>query len=210
MFREKKDQVSLKELRETFYRLRDFELSHLWQRSIFLAAFLTLLFPAYGHLLFKLLDETKEYNNSNIFWLHSFSIVVAVLGIIFSLIWIMMSKASKAWYEVYESAICKIEGEPKLKIPQKYRMGEVVKLLEEKPNRCVFSTAAGSYSVSRLNVIIGIVLLIFWSLAALIHIGFLLWEYVDFRGFVPNVLLIIAIVALVTHNKWAKSGILPK
>ena len=35
--------VSHKELRETFYRLRDFEISNLWQRSIFLSALLVLL-----------------------------------------------------------------------------------------------------------------------------------------------------------------------
>ena len=38
------DQVSLKEIRETFYRLRDFEISNLWQRSIFLSALLVLFF----------------------------------------------------------------------------------------------------------------------------------------------------------------------
>ena len=29
------DKISIKEIHETFWRCRDFELSHLWQRSIF-------------------------------------------------------------------------------------------------------------------------------------------------------------------------------
>lgn len=38
------DKISIKEIHETFWRCRDFELSHLWQRSIFLSAFLILCF----------------------------------------------------------------------------------------------------------------------------------------------------------------------
>lgn len=36
-----------------------------------------------------------------------------------------MAKGSKAWYELYESAICSIEREKEIKIPKKYLMGEI-------------------------------------------------------------------------------------
>lgn len=49
------DKISIKEIHETFWRCRDFELSHLWQRSIFLSAFLILCFTGYGSLLITLL-----------------------------------------------------------------------------------------------------------------------------------------------------------
>ena len=32
------EKISIKEIHETLWRCRDFELSHLWQRSIFLSA----------------------------------------------------------------------------------------------------------------------------------------------------------------------------
>ena len=42
------EKISIKEIHETLWRCRDFELSHLWQRSIFLSAFLILCFTVYG------------------------------------------------------------------------------------------------------------------------------------------------------------------
>ncbi|WP_300232445.1 hypothetical protein [uncultured Alistipes sp.] len=42
------EKISIKEIHETLWRCRDFELSHLWQRSIFLSAFLILCFTGYG------------------------------------------------------------------------------------------------------------------------------------------------------------------
>ena len=45
---EKEDyKVSLKEIRENLYELRNFEISHLWQRSVFFICSL-------GHILFWL------------------------------------------------------------------------------------------------------------------------------------------------------------
>ena len=42
------EKISIKEIHEKLWRCRDFELSHLWQRSIFLSAFLILCFTGYG------------------------------------------------------------------------------------------------------------------------------------------------------------------
>lgn len=110
------DQVSLKEIRETFYRLRDFEISNLWQRAIFLSALLVLFFSGYGLLVSKLFEkEIKKF-----LMIHEVCSVVALLAIIFSIIWIMMAKGSKAWYEVYERRICDIEKEENLNISSKY------------------------------------------------------------------------------------------
>lgn len=115
------DQVSLKEIRETFYRLRDFEISNLWQRAIFLSALLVLFFSGYGYGL--LVSKLFEKDLTEILIIHEVCSVVALLAIIFSIIWIMMAKGSKAWYEVYERRICDIEKEENLNIPSKYWMG---------------------------------------------------------------------------------------
>ena len=42
------EKISIKEIHETLWRCRDFVLSHLWQRSTFLSAFLILCFTGYG------------------------------------------------------------------------------------------------------------------------------------------------------------------
>ena len=58
---ENQNQVSLKELREEFYKIRKFEIQNLWQRSIFLAAFIAILLTGYGHLIDKLLPESEKW-----------------------------------------------------------------------------------------------------------------------------------------------------
>lgn len=93
-----KDKVRLKDIRRTFYDLRSFEISNLWQRSVFLSAILVVLLAGYGGLFIQLLEGKGEQA-----WkFHLACCALSCLGIIFSAIWIMMAKGSKAWYEVYE------------------------------------------------------------------------------------------------------------
>ena len=75
------------------------------------------------------------------------------------LIWIMMAKGSKAWYEVYERYIFEIEQEEAegLKIPERYRLGALCRPWEMNGN--LFSKKAGRYSPSRRNITIGSVTL---------------------------------------------------
>lgn len=157
------DQVSLKEIRETFYRLRDFEISNLWQRSIFLSALLVLFFSGYGFLVSKLFE--KEIEKPLI--IHEICCVIALLAIVFSTIWIMMAKGSKAWYEVYERRIGDIEKEENLNIPSYYRMGTDCRPWSLDSN--LITTKPGLYSVSRLNILMGIVLLITWIIILTAH-----------------------------------------
>lgn len=53
------DKISIKEIHETFWRCRDFELSHLWQRSIKKAGYKNLAFclMKYFRFLFVLLTN---------------------------------------------------------------------------------------------------------------------------------------------------------
>lgn len=163
MCTKKDDQVSLKEIRETFYRLRDFEISNLWQRSIFLSALLVLFFSGYGFLVSKLFEkESKDF-----LIIHEVCCAVALLAIIFSIIWIMMAKGSKSWYEVYERRIRQIEKEKNLNIPKDYRMGADCTPWSLDSN--LFTTKSGRYSVSRLNILIGIILMITWTMILIVH-----------------------------------------
>lgn len=163
MCTKKEDQVSLKEIRETFYKLRNFEISNLWQRSIFLSALLVLFFSSYGFLVSKLFE--KEIEKALV--IHELCCAIALLAIVFSIIWIMMAKSSKAWYEVYERRILDIEQEEDLNIPSYYRMGEDCTPWSLDSN--LLTTKPGRYSVSKLNTLIGIILMITWIMILIAH-----------------------------------------
>ena len=49
--------ITLKDAYEELWRCRDFELEHLWQRSIFLATLLVVVYPGYGSLIACSLDK---------------------------------------------------------------------------------------------------------------------------------------------------------
>ena len=210
---EKQIRVSHKELRETFYKLRDFEISNLWQRSIFLSALLVLFFPAYGVLVSKILDGT---DNTIIY--NEICCALALCAIAFSIIWIMMAKGSKAWYEVYEIKICEIEKEEDLEIEKEYTMGGMEKKTWKGADTNLMTNKAGQYSVSKLNILIGRFLMIIWTIIFAIHY---ISSWVTLCNINCNCILHTIILTLLpvfltviiwtaSCNCWAKSSVLQK
>lgn len=209
MCTKKDDQVSLKEIRETFYRLRNFEISNLWQRSIFLSALLIIFFSGYGFLVSKLFE--KEIEKALI--IHELCCIIALLAIVFSIIWIMMAKGSKAWYEVYERRIDEIEQEKNLNIPSKYRMG--ADCIPWSLDSSLITTKPGRYSVSKLNILIGIILMITWTMILIAHYISAIYLFrspnSNANCVIHTIILVILVVLflfiLITAalNVWAKS-----
>lgn len=187
---------------------RDFELSHLWQRSILLTALIVVIYTVYATLLSKTID-----GNTNIdpMVFNEVAGFITLVGLVFSLIWVMMAKGSKAWFEVQEKRI--IEIEKKLFDPEYdgYKMGDDCSLKEI--DACIFSTKAGKYSVSRLNIFIGIVMSLIWVALFVVH-------FVKICQNIENcshcwVALVLAILFLLiiftaAFNVWAKSSSLEK
>lgn len=205
---DKQIRVSHKELRETFYKLRDFEISNLWQRSIFLSALLVLFFPAYGVLVSKILDGT---DNTIIY--NEICCALALCAIAFSIIWIMMAKGSKAWYEVYEIKICEIEKEEDLEIEKEYTMGGMEKKTWEGADTNLMTNKAGQYSVSKLNILIGRFLMIIWGSIFIIHYVAIVWGLnCNIHAIILILLPILLFVIIFTAscNCWAKSSVLQK
>lgn len=196
--------ISLKEIRKELYELRKFEIQNLWQRSIFLAAFIAILLTGYGHLIDKLLSEPDNWlthSQSQSLSIHIICCFLSLLGAIFSVIWVMMAKGSKAWYEIHERKIHEIEKE--LYIPETYRM---------KPGApwdlddSLLSNEAGCYSVSRINILLGQVLLIFWKLAFYGHFILAILAYAtsyqaDCNSTLPSncSIFILAVLAAALH-----------
>lgn len=167
--RDDRQQIGVKEFHEQLWRCRDFELQHLWQRSVFLTAFLVLCFTAYGVLLFKLLDAEGFDFPAN-----SLAMLLCTVGGIFSVMWIMMAKASKAWYERYEQAIdafCEEDRfiEPVIKDCCGFKYENMQNYNPPAVDSRLWSTKGGGYSPSAINVAIGQVAVVIWIVLWSIH-----------------------------------------
>ena len=182
---------------------RDFELSHLWQRSIFITTFIILVYTGYGAIWLnvlksdinsfqtiditaenydsEILDNTnKNYqykynsNNDNLFMVSNFiSIFIAILGYTLSLLYIMMGKGSKYWYECYEGLINNIEDEKSKNKLYIHSAGEYIG--ENKVNNSLLKRKAGRYSVSKINIILGQISALVWFIILLMHIILLIY-----------------------------------
>ena len=179
---------------------RDFELSHLWQRSIFITTFIILVYTGYGAIwlnvlksdinLIQIVNTTKEnsdneiltnlnkdyqYNSNKdgLFMITNLiSIFIAILGYTLSLLYIMMGKGSKFWYECYEALINNIEHKKSEGEFYVQSAGEYIK--EKKINNSLLKTDAGKYSVSRINIILGQTSALIWLIILFVHITLLI------------------------------------
>ena len=160
------------------WKCRDFELGTLWQRSIFLGAFLIASYTGYGAVILKLMDATE----TNRLYIHFSAIALACFGIIFAALWILMTKGSKAWYEHYEAAINTfVECYPKSIKGLTHNHAAFGIAAEpaflrnlEKRDSHYFSGRAGKFSVSKIAIGIGQISLIGWILIAITHLSLLI------------------------------------
>lgn len=186
--------VTTKDIWDTLWRCRDFELSHLWQRSIFLNTLLVLCFTGYGVAVMSLIETLSKKVDANdsltsAYTINNIIMVICLVSIVFSCFCIMMAKGSKAWYEKYENAISAFEdnsdymSNPVLYSGEKLDENEVNKeakigsfqyrnIKGYEPitiNDNIFSCKAGAYSPSKINIAIGQVSLVLWCIAFVIH-----------------------------------------
>lgn len=183
----------LSELRQYYYKIRKFEIQNLWQRSILLATFTVILFSGYGGLIEKLISIEKDKATV----IHFICCCLSTLGSIFAIIWVMMAKGSKAWYEIYEDKIHDIEHNH-LRWDDKYCLsgGKLERL-----NNSLWSQKAGAYSASRINILLGQVLRIVWLVIFCSHILLLImhlyftYEPIKFRAWVMGAISVIILIA---------------
>lgn len=86
--------VTPKDLYKEVWEGRNFEISNLWQRSVFLAVFTLAIAAAYGEVLAKMIfpeDNSICVTSTQ----HLAAWGLCCLGLIFSMLWIMMAKGSK-------------------------------------------------------------------------------------------------------------------
>lgn len=158
---QKAELITPKEIYQTLWRCRDFEISHLWQRSVFLTAFLLLVYTGYGLFVVHILEMPTGVSN-DIFTIYAIvGLFILSIGIVLSQLWIMMGKGSKAWYERYEDAIFALEHDERFvckKVTQIMSNDNMMHgnlPLPDSIDLNVFSTNAGAFSPSRINIFIG-------------------------------------------------------
>lgn len=230
--------ITAKDIRDSLWRCRDFELSHLWQRSIFLTTILLLCFTGYGVVTMKLFDSIEYIVGPSAYILNNIALVLCLVNIVFSCLWIMMAKGSKAWYERYERAIDAFDYNDEYVNDEVIKTG--VKEYEkdvrpiggfqytnlkdyDKPEikDCIFSCKGGAYSPSKINIAIGQIAFVIWCLAFGTH------YYLSIRDFqldeafikesIPFLLLVLFIIILILifvsiwfSDFWMKSSTLGK
>lgn len=102
-----KDKSNLKILYDKYYAGRDYHLKRFWENSLFIWTFLLICFTSYGLLMNKYIDE--DLHDSVIQYFPILSSFICSIGIVLSILWFKMAKASKVWYEVYETVIWQME-----------------------------------------------------------------------------------------------------
>lgn len=203
MEKEIRREIPKEEYHKNLWRCRDFEIQHLWQRSIFLTTFKLLTFTGYGTVLLKIIELATSPYSADLVSLTSLSVQqvdltsvgenedylnllnviaqgICVLGMIFSFFWIMMGKGSKGWYEVYENAIGAFEKNPRNTNFSHYGGFQYNKLYGYQRielNDSLLSLKAGAYSPSKINTAIGIITFLTWWILIVFHTAL---SFVDF------------------------------
>lgn len=186
---ENSNKFTTKDLYTELFHCRDFELQHLWQRSVFLAGFMIALFTLYGSFVGDNLNSKLNFdvnkieqsdknivitysanvndNLSNQTTIHYFAFFIGCVGIIISQLFIMMIKGSKRWYEQFESALWWFYNNNSDLFDEKLKNNindypHFGNLWDKRINNSLFNTDAGHYSVSRINIVLGQLLCLVW------------------------------------------------
>lgn len=161
---------SNKDLYQHLWEGRNFELSHFWHRSVFLTGIFVVLLAGYGKVIFAM--YFPESGDADITAMHHFiAWGITLLCLVFSMLWIMMSKGSKYCYERYEYSLNAIFWDLKLfnNITEEIPCHGNLRYPDYEYSNSIFSTSAGEYSVSKVNIAIGIIGLFVFSLLNPLH-----------------------------------------
>ena len=186
--------LSVKDVYERLCANRDREIELVWKRAVFLTAFLIACFTAYGGLLAAYIGSGP--NPIAPFTAISVAAIgIGIVGMLLSVIWIQMTKGSKAWYEHYENVIECFVMKYSNGLLGVFASGEYRPLWREsiqknynlqrpslnRINDCLCSTAGGCFSVSKIVVALGQLFFGIWVVIVFAHIVYLLGHLKDFE-----------------------------
>ena len=223
---ENSNKFTTKDLYTELFHCRDFELQHLWQRSVFLAGFMIALFTLYGSFLGSRLNENEPIHIT----IHYFAFFIGCVGIIISQLFIMMIKGSKRWYEQFEQSIywfyyndtdlfskeLNKNLEDYLEDKKYPHFGGLKNIKKDRINNSLLNTNAGYYSVSRINIVLGQLLCLVWMGIIGFHLFNILYsfefitEYFDNEKYICDFFIFVSTVFVVFLLVWLFSLVLKK
>lgn len=173
--------IGYREIYETLWRTRDFELSTFWQRALLLGSFLMLAYVGYGKLCMYGLENNVATHTRPYF--HLLALGISFFGVTMAFLWILMMKGSKACYERTEDALtafCNAEDSAFVSSDVKDLSGFGMHWTKEavtpskESDKNLFSANGGPFSVSRVTILIGQLSAVGWALLLMVHLAFLL------------------------------------
>lgn len=148
------------------------EIKNLWQRSVFLATFMVLVWTGYGALQLKFIEKCAEISTLSSTY-HLVSIGLCWVILILSLLWIAMAKGSKFVQEAHERHIQRYIKKHKCRIFCDLNTYERI-LNKKLCSDLVFcgTLKAYRYSPSKINIYLGWLSHFLACLLISYHIGF--------------------------------------
>lgn len=158
-----------------FWKCRDLEIQMLWTRLTLLGAFMALTYTGYGVLILKAVDGIKHWEVFNLL-----AIGACCFGAVFAYLWVATAKGSKFWYEQYETAL-KLFQKDNRELFEKTNGDDLIlsyldfdnpRMEAERPkvDGTITTTNGGSFSVSKIPIVLGQVSLLAWSCIAVAHV----------------------------------------
>ena len=162
------EKIDRKSIYKGFWKCRDLEIQMLWTRLTMLGAFMVLTYTGYGVLLMKIGDKMPNWNVFNLL-----AVGMGCFGMLFSSLWVLMAKGSKAWFEQYEAVLKYFQKENK-ELFETSAGGDLIlsyldfknlKIQAEREpiDSSLFTQRAGGFSVSKIPIVMGQVSLIGWG-----------------------------------------------
>lgn len=186
------DKIDERAVYDRLWKCRDFEIDHVWQRAVFLSAFLLACYAGYGGMILGL--ATADHVRTPLVMANLAGFCIAMVALLLSLVWIMMAKGSKAWYEHYEAAIEAFE----MNHPSAFETSCTARVQNAdktisgfkrpKTSSWLWNTSGGAFSVAKINIVIGHISAVIWACVILMHVviaskGFGTWgEIVRYAG----------------------------
>ncbi|GIX42221.1 MAG: hypothetical protein KatS3mg129_1954 [Leptospiraceae bacterium] len=163
-FKCKKNSIEIfKEALKYAHDLRKFEIELYWRRALYFWGFITVLITLYSGL-FKLIIIKKLQEDLYLFFI---LIIINLMGILFSFGFYLANRGSKFWQENWEAHVSYLED---------IVTGPLLKTIRHSNKTFWNLLSEYPYSVSKINLILSLVILIFWIYILIFNIKYIICD----------------------------------
>lgn len=142
------------------WEAHNFEIKNLWQRSILLVPLIVMAFTAMGILQLKIIDDITKCKDECMPLLCA-EVFVCGAGVILSLFWVALAKASKFIQEAHEEHLkgylkkCSVSLKTNYALKYFNAIIAYCNLDDHNKDSCFFSLKPSRYSPSKINILLG-------------------------------------------------------